>query len=349
MQRKVRLKDVAEKAGVAVNTASTILNRRPNSWASKATEERVFAAAKDLGYRPSKTARALQSGRYEAIGLLVQDLSNPFYTTLADELESAVEEQGFNLLIENSRSSVSRERKIFHDLADLEVDGAVLWLSDNEAYAEDLSRWKNNSLPIVALGNGLPATQLPVDAIYSDFSEGLGQAIRALHDLGHRRFIFLSAIADGTSDGSRNLLVRELLREANIPQENVQILSCGPSIDSAYDSFSTFLKQSPANRHTALIALNDISALGAMRASLDAGLAIPGDISIVGVDDIPFAAFSAISLSTVRQRYRKITRKAAELILDRLDKNAPKPPQEPRQIIFPTLFVPRESIGPVPE
>ena len=73
MQRKVRLKDVAERAGVAVNTASTILNRRPNSWASKETEARVFKAAKELGYRPSKTARALQSGRYNTIGLLIQE------------------------------------------------------------------------------------------------------------------------------------------------------------------------------------------------------------------------------------------------------------------------------------
>ena len=90
MKRKVRLKDVAERAGVAVNTASTILNRRPNSWASKETEERVFNAAKELGYRPSKTARALQSGRYNSIGFLIQDLTNPFYATLADALETAV-------------------------------------------------------------------------------------------------------------------------------------------------------------------------------------------------------------------------------------------------------------------
>ena len=119
MKRKVRLKDVAERAGVAVNTASTILNRRPNSWASKETEERVFNAAKELGYRPSKTARALQSGRYNSIGFLIQDLTNPFYATLADELEAAVEEHGYDLLIENCRSSIVREKHVFADLADL--------------------------------------------------------------------------------------------------------------------------------------------------------------------------------------------------------------------------------------
>ena len=77
---KVRLKDVAEKAGVAVNTASTILNKRPNSWASKETEKRVFDAAKELGYRPNRAAVALQSSRFMTIGLLIADLENPYYT-----------------------------------------------------------------------------------------------------------------------------------------------------------------------------------------------------------------------------------------------------------------------------
>lgn len=347
MQRKIRLKDVAEKAGVAVNTASTILNRRPNSWASKATEERVFSAAKELGYRPSKTARALQSGRYDAIGFLVQDLSNPFYTTLADEMESAVEEKGFKLVIENCRSSAIRERRIFEGLSDLEVDGAALWLSDHAPYLEDLSQRPPDSLPLVALGNGIPTRQLPIDAVISDFRKGLGQAIEALHGLGHRRFTFLSAIADSTDDGSRNQLVKDLLIAADIPRENVEVLNCGPSIESAYETFRKCLASPTANRPTALIGLNDISALGAMRASIDAGLAIPHDLSIVGVDDIPFAGYSPISLSTVRQRYRKMTRMAAELILTRLAREDSQPEIPPRQIIFPTHFIARESIGPV--
>src|SRR5690606_34358155 len=131
MNKRVRLKDVAERAGVAVNTASTILNQRPNSWASKETEARVFEAAKELGYRPSRTARALQSGRYNSICLLIPDLTNPFFATLADELEVAVEERGYSLLVENSRTSLVREKRLFAELADMEVDGAITYLSDS--------------------------------------------------------------------------------------------------------------------------------------------------------------------------------------------------------------------------
>lgn len=350
MQRKVRLKDVAEKAGVAVNTASTILNRRPNSWASKATEERVFKAAKELGYRPSKTARALQSGRYEAIGFMVQDLTNPFYTTLADELESNVEEKNLTLLIENCRSSVVREKRIFDDLADMEVDGAVLYLSSTDSYRAELAARFGKGIPLVALANGIPEIPFPIDAVLSDFSNGLKDGISRLHELGHRRFAFLSAIAEGTSDGSRPKIVQELLASAEIPTDKVEIISCGPSITSAYETFTKFLKTvDPDRRPTALVGMNDLSAIGAMRAALDAGLSIPSELSIIGVDDIPLSSYLPISLSTVRQRYRKITAAATELLLTRIESADKDALEGPKQVVLPTFFVERESIGPAPK
>jgi LacI family transcriptional regulator len=349
MKRKVRLKDVAERAGVAVNTASTILNRRPNSWASKETEERVFKAAKELGYRPSKTARALQSGRYNSIGFLIQDLTNPFYATLADALETAVEEKGYDLLVENCRSSVVREKHVFGDLSDLEVDGVVLWLSDNDVYREELAERFRQGQPVVALGNGLPDPALPVDAVFSQFTEGLTEAVDAMHGLGHRRFAFLSALAEGTSDGSRPRLFQELLAARKVPASSIQVLRCGHSIDSACETFASFLAKAGDKRPTALFAMNDLSAIGAMRAARDAGLSIPDDISIVGVDDIPLAAYLPISLSSIRQRFVKITEAAADLLLSRIDPGDNPPPDEPRQVVFPTHFVARESTGPVPK
>ena len=350
MQRKIRLKDVAEKAGVAVNTASTILNRRPNSWASKATEERVFKAAKELGYRPSKTARALQSGRYEAIGFVVQDLTNPFYTTLADELESNVEEKNLTLLIENCRSSIVREKRILDSLPDLEVDGAVIYLSNYELYREELASRYGKGIPLVALANGVPEEPYPIDSVLSDFTEGLKQAIVRLNELGHRRFVFLSAIAEGMSDGSRPELVQKLLADAEVPSDQVKVLSCGPSIDSAHQTFSKYLAEhSGSDRATALIGMNDLSAMGAMRAAIDSGLSIPNDLSVVGVDDVPLSSYFPISLSSVRQRYRKITEAATELLLTRIEATPDNQPASPRQVVLPTVFIERESMGPVLE
>jgi len=345
MTKRIRLKDVAERAGVAVNTASTILNRRPNSWASKETEARVFQAAKELGYRPSKTARALRSGRYHTIGLLIQDLTNPFFSTLADELESAVEERGYDLLVENCRSSVVRERHLFTDLGDLEVDGSVLWLSDNEVFREELAEMAQSNRPVVVLGNGIPEKPIPVDAVLSDFTQGLSDAVDALCGLGHKRFAFVSALAEGQADGKRPRLFQEMLAARGIPAANIDILRTGHTVESACETFAAFLKKRTEKRPTALLAMNDLAAIGAMRAAIEAGMEIPGDLSVVGVDDVPLCAYLPITLTSIRQRYKLITKTAADLLISRIE--APEGEEIPaRQEVFATVYTPRQSVGP---
>jgi LacI family transcriptional regulator len=343
MTKRIRLKDVAERAGVAVNTASTILNRRPNSWASKETEARVFLAAKELGYRPSKTARALRSGRYHTIGLLIQDLTNPFFSTLADELEAAVEERGYNLLVENCRSSLVREKQIFADLADLEVDGSVLWLSDNEVFRAELAEMAQANRPLVALGNGIPEKPLPVDAVLSDFTQGLNEAVDALCSLGHKRFAFLSALAEGQADGNRPRLFQEMLAARGIPAANIDVLRTGHTVESACETFAGFLRKRPDKQPTALLAMNDLAAIGAMRAAIEAGMQIPADLSVVGVDDVPLCSYLPITLTSIRQRYKAITRTAADLLISRIETAETI---EPRQEVFATVYTPRQSTGP---
>ncbi|MCW1921179.1 LacI family transcriptional regulator [Luteolibacter arcticus] len=345
MNKRIRLKDVAERAGVAVNTASTILNRRPNSWASKETEARVFQAARELDYRPSKTARALRSGRYHTIGLLIQDLTNPFFSTLADELEAAVEERGYDLLVENCRSSLVREKHLLADLEDLEVDGSVLWLSDNEVFRPDLTEMANAKRPVVVLGNGIPDKPIPVDAVLSDFTQGLTDAVDALCQLGHKRFAFVSALAEGQADGQRPRLFQEMLAARGIPASNIDILRTGHTVESACETFANFLKKRPDKRPTALLAMNDLAAIGAMRAAIEAGLTVPADLSVVGVDDVPLCSFLPITLSSIRQRYKKITRAAADLLISRIE-SADAAALPPRQEIFATVYTPRESVGP---
>lgn len=349
MQRKVRLKDVAARAGVAVNTASTILNRRPNSWASKATEERVFTAAKELGYRPNRTARALQSGRYHALGLLVQDIVNPFFAAIADELESAVEARGLALRVENCRSNLAREERLFHLLNGMEVDGAVLWLSDNEVFRPALAQMFATGLPLVILGKETPATPFPVDAVLNEFTQGLTEATEALIALGHQRFAILTPLAEGQDDSETTRLFRELLVARGVSPSRISTLRCQHSIDSARDSFATFLRsKAPAKRPTALVAMTDLSAIGAMRAACDAGLRIPADLSVTGVDDIPLSGFLPVSLSSIRQRCRSITRAALKMLLERIENPGDPALACPRQIVFPTRFIRRESVGPAP-
>lgn len=218
---KARLKDVAARAGVAVNTASTILNRRPNSWASKETSERVFAAAGELGYKPNRAAVALRSGKFNAIGLLIPDLHNPFYTSFADLIEEEADKRGYDVILESWRVNLAREAHCLHDLLDRQIDGIATFLSDQVVHHDFLSEQFQRRRPIVAIHNtgGEP---LPVDCVLTDFSGGLRAAVEALYSRGHRdtrfyaRWPKVRTMVGGQSCLGRCWRIRGLLRATSI-------------------------------------------------------------------------------------------------------------------------------------
>jgi LacI family transcriptional regulator len=160
---------------------------------------------------------------------------------------------------------------------------------------------------------------------------------------GHRTFAFISAQSEGTFDGARSELFQQILAKNGISRADIHLLQTGHRIDQAFDSFLEFLRSSPQPRPTALVAMNDLAAIGCMRAASEFGLTVPQDLSIVGVDDIPLCSYLPTTLSSIRQRYRKITQKAAELLIARMEQADAT--QTPQQIIFPTIYTPRESVA----
>jgi DNA-binding LacI/PurR family transcriptional regulator len=338
---RVRLKDVAAKANVAVNTASTILNRRPNSWASKETAERVFQAAEELGYRPNRAALGLRIGRFHAIGLLIADLKNPFYTTFAHHLTLEAERAGYDVVIESWRSDLDREKKCLEEILNRQLDGVVAFLSDHQAHDSFLRRQFSTGSPFVIFGTAA-GEALPVDCVVSDFEIGLREAVFSLVEAGHRRFAFLSALAEGQSDGHRLRLFSDLMREVSRTAEmDHQVLRCGPAMEDAYGAARACLGS--GDRPTALLALNDISAMAAMRAAKDVGVRVPEDLSVVGVDNIPMGTFLPVSLSSIAQPIALIAAKAWELIHGRIELGREMGP--PQQVVFPTEYLRRESSG----
>lgn len=341
MVQKIRLKDVAALAGVAVNTASTILNRRPNSWASKETEERVFKAASDLGYKPNRAAQALRFGRFNALALVIPDLQNPYYTAFADVVEKTAAEHGYDVLIETWRNDLAREEEILEKLENRNVDGVAAFLSDPEAHHDYLVAQAGIGTPYVVLCTTSEPPP-PVDAVMANFETGLVDCIHALVKLGHRRFAFLCALAEGQSAGDRPDVFRRLLSEHHL--ESGDVIHCGHTIVSARDAAAQLLQRAPAQRPTAVVAMNDLSAIGAMRAAIEAGLDIPRDLSVVGVDDIPLGSYLPVTLSTIAQPIAAMARRTAEMLIARVEaKEAGGPPT---QAVFPTTFLRRESVGP---
>ncbi|MFM2243752.1 MAG: hypothetical protein RLZ97_2608 [Verrucomicrobiota bacterium] len=335
--RRARLKDVAERAGVAVNTASTILNRRPNSWASEATVRRVFEAAEELGYRPNRAAVALQRGRFEAIGLLVADLTNPYFTHVATVLGEVVERKGLELVIESWRNDLERERRLLSEFADRNVDGLLVFVSDIDSHREFLARQAGGGVPVVALA--MPgAGEVPVDLVMPNFESGLRAAAERLHGDGHRRFAFVAARSPGQRVGKRPALFEGIV--ASLPGAEFQVCDCGPTLDEARGVAAELLGR--AERPTAIVALNDFTAIGVMRAAVECGLRVPADVSVVGIDGVPLGGQLMVSLSSVGQPHQQMIERAFDFLWERMEGYA----GPPRRAEFGTFFLPRESSGP---
>jgi LacI family transcriptional regulator len=341
---KVRLKDVAARAGVAINTASTILNRRPNSWASKETERRVFVAAEELGYKPNRAAVALRSGKFNSIALLLPDLHNPSYCVFADLLEREAEKRLYDTLIESWRMDLQRERHCLGDIVDREVDGVAALLSDHASHHEFLADQFKRGRPFVCLSQtgGAP---LPVDSVLADFTDGLKDAIHALFEHGHRRFGFICALAAGQSDLQRQQFLRQMISSRGLGSDGYQFVRCDHTSPGAYQAAIQLLKDNP-KRPTAIIAMNDLAAIATMRAAAELGIPIPKELSLVGVDDIPMASYLPVSLTSIAQPMLQMAEKTCALLFDRIQ-NPQKAHIE--QAVFPTAFVPRESIGRAPQ
>lgn len=186
-----------------------------------------------------------------------------------------------------------------------------------------------------------PDIALPVDSVVSDFSEGFAQAIEHLLALGHRRFSFLCALAKGQDDGKRPELFRSILGAKGISSDNISFVRCEHHIASARDAFRALLRQAGAERPTALIALNDLSAIGAMRAAADENLSVPRDLSVIGVDNIPLGEFLPVALTTIAQPIREMVARTAALLIQRIEGAA----ATPSQTVFPTRLLLRESTG----
>jgi DNA-binding LacI/PurR family transcriptional regulator len=336
---RARLVDVAARAGVAPNTASTILNNRPDSWASKETRERVLQAARELNYRPSKAALGVRLGRYNTIGLVVPDLHNPFYPVLADYLDQAVAAHGYDLIFEHTRNDLASEQHCFQSILDRQVDAVALIVSDPDLHRPFLTQLATSGTPAVALA-AKPDVPLPIDSVLSDFSGGFAQAIDHLIGLGHRRFAFLCALAKGQDDGKRPAIFRDLLGVRGIAPADISFVRCEHDIASARNAFRVLLRQTRTRRPTALIALNDLSAIGAIRAATDEKLLVPRDLSVVGVDNIPLGEFLPVALTTIAQPIKDMVARATSLLMQRLEG---KSAARPSQTIFPTELVIRES------
>jgi LacI family transcriptional regulator len=327
-----KIGDVARRAGVSVGSVSRVINEHPT--VTPATRERVKLAIRELGYVPNAIAGSLRSRRSKTIGLIIPDVTNPFFSELALHVERSAAAAGYNLILGNSDNSVDQETYYLHALAVRRVDGIIL------VPANESSRSIEFAIPIVCVDR--EADRLPFVA--SDNRAGAKSAIEYLQRLGHHLIGCIAGPKELPNARERRAgyedLALPILRAAGVDPA-AYIVSTEFSYDSGYAATRRLMDVAP--RPTAIFASSDQQAIGGLRAAADLGLAVPGDLSIVGFDDIPLANLVMPRLTTVGQPVAEIGVLAMQLLLDLFSGAAA--PRRRRHLLATSLQI-RQSCAP---
>lgn len=316
MIRRVTLRDVALEAGVAVSTVSGILNQRPDSWASKETRDRVVGAARRLGYTPNRLARSLRLNRNNLVLVVLPDLTNPFFAGLARALNQSMEARGYEVSVEETEFKLERESRILHEIASRHVDGLIAVFANCDHHRATLEGIAA-SLPVVLFGPAMPGGS--IDTLESDHRSSLAEAIAHLRELGHRSIGFVDPFLGFSDPIARASVFRACSAESQMVMRDEWFVRCTSDLGHVRSSICEWVKNLRGrSRPTALFCMNDMTAIATMRGLKDAGLAVPGDMSVVGFDDIALGAYLDCPLTTIAQPVETLAEIAADTIVNRI-------------------------------
>jgi LacI family transcriptional regulator len=324
--------DVAREAGVSTATVSRVLSgvgrARPE------TRARVLDAARSLEYRPSLVARSLKQRATRTLGLIVTDIENPYFPQLVRAVEDVANAEGYAILLCNADEDPEREASYLDVLVERRVDGMIVAASTIGTRQRE---WlANPPVPVVLVNTQSPQADLP--SIASDNRAGGRLAARHLLELGHRRLGYLMPPPRNLDAPNRQAGVRDELRA--VPAATLDIGHGGATVAGGEAAMDELLAIRP--RPTAVVAYNDLMAIGALRAIRRAGLDVPRDVSLVGFDDVAFAAYAEPALTTVRQETAEMGRWAVATLTERLAGGHPEPAVH---VVLPVRLEVRASTG----
>jgi len=304
--KRMTHKDVAERAGVSVATVSYVLNHGPRPVASK-TRSKVEAAIAELGYYPNELARSLRLQQSSTIGLILPSILNPVFAEIAHAIESVCSEAGFLVLLCNSERQHAREEHFVQMLRAKQVDGVVIIPHDQPLTL--VAPLRQAHIPFVVLEHDLPG----VHCIAIDELQGGRLATQHLIGLGHRRIALIRRKATSALSTQRLIGYQQALAAAGIRFDANLVVDCEAGQAAGERTMQQLLAL--ARPPTAVFTHNDVLAMGALHAIRQAGLSVPGDISVVGYDDITSAAYFFPPLTTVRSPKAEMGARASRMIL----------------------------------
>ncbi len=306
-RQRVTTHDVAARAGVSQPTVSLVLSGNPRARVAQETRERVLEAARELDYRPNLLARGLVQRRSYALGVIIPDLDNPIFTEVVSGAERVAAEEGYAVLLCDAR--VTSPARHLEALQARLVDGVILDASTAATIPEEMLTGLELVLVDEPAGRWL--------GVASDALAAGSTAAEHLLALGHRRLAFIGPASSAYTFRMRERGFVQALRDAGVALTSPHLRRVPASVAGGQEGMRELLAQH--HRPTAVFCANDLVALGALKACLVAGVAVPGEISIVGCDDIEMARVVTPELTTVMVPARGIGARAARLLLQQLD------------------------------
>jgi LacI family transcriptional regulator len=334
---RATLKDVANLAGVHPGTASRAINAETRPLVNQETARRVLAAADQLGYRPNPIARGLKTSRSYTVGVLIPDLTNPLFPPIVRGIQDRLEEAAYTPLIANTDNDADRERADFEAMRARQVDGLITATARRDHGLP--AGLENVDLPVVLVNRRLEDGARP--SVVADDRRGVQLAVEHLVGLGHKRIAHLAGPQEFSTGYLRHEGFIAAMRDAGLDPDPGVILAGSAFLESEGERLcNELLDRDPGV--TAIFAANDLMALGCYDAFVARGIDCPGQISVVGYNDMPFAGWFSPPLTTVGLPHYEIGARAAELLLDRLRDSEAEPVQVQLE---PTLVV-RGSTAP---
>lgn len=330
---RVTIKDVAREAGVSAQTVSRAINDKGEI--SPQTQERILRIADRLGYRPNSVARSLATRRTQNIGLVVPDVANPFFAGIARGIEDAAHQSDYNVFLCNTDENVDRETSAIHSLEAQRVDGIILCSS--RLSGAQLQTLATRYQPLVLVNRRIDHAQ--TGTVLVDDAKGATDAVRYLLQLGHRHIGLLAGPPTSHSGKERVRGYLEAMRAAVDDVPGYWREHCAPQVEGGRTAALALIRRAP--ELTALLAYNDLVAVGVMRACIEIGRRVPQDCAIVGCDDVPLAALVSPALTTIHIPTYNLGQRSSGLLLDMMSNETNQ--SEPI-IISPHLVI-RDSSG----
>jgi DNA-binding LacI/PurR family transcriptional regulator len=329
----VDIRDVARRARVSTATVSRTVNQVATVDAQLA--KRVWKAIEELGYYPNRSARALVSGRSHVFGLIVSEITNPFFPEIVQTFETLAVEQHYEILLTSTIHDPKRMELAVRRMIEGRVDGVAILTFGMEDYLLEHLRFRNLPLVFVDIGPKAPR----VSNIRVDYADGIRQAVQHLAALRHEEIGFITGPLKLRSALARRDAFEASMHEIGLPVKPEYIIEGNHRLEGGKKGLQKLAQL--RERPTALICSNDMTAIGVMREAFELGIKVPQDLSVIGFDDIRMAEFMTPPLTTIQMSQSELARLAFEALLKDVKRDTPA--AEGTEYVLKTRLVLRSS------